>query len=146
MVNMEEQKDPLEPLDEMVEEIMKELQIVHSGVYYEPDKARRTAAKALSIQIYLSKFLASKEADSKSAKLEIDQSEADEYFQAIPSEGKKPSDAYLDRAISKSQKVKETKIQQIKAEQEWKQWLYVFNALKEAHIFFRSIGNSKEQF
>ncbi len=138
--------DNVEKIEEMVNEVMAELQAVHSGVYYEPETARKTAAKSLEIQIMLARFLASKEADSKSAKLDIDQNEADEYFASIPAEGKKPSDALLDRAIAKSGKVKETKLAQIRAEQEYKQWQYLNSAMKEAHVFFRGIGNSKESF
>lgn len=139
-------EDQFEKIEGMVNEVMEELALVHSGVYYEPDRARKIAALALQVQILMAKFLASKEADGKAAKLDIEGVEAEEYFAAIPKDQKKPSDALLEMAVIKSTSVREARIKHIKAEQEFRQWYFLQSAMKEAHIYFRSIGNSKEQF
>jgi hypothetical protein len=133
-------------IEEMIEEVMAELAAIHSGQYFEPDRARKAAALSLQIQILMSKFLASKEADGKSAKLEIESVEADEYFKAIPTDSKKPSDTFLDAAVTKSVLVKEARLLHIRAEQEFRQWYFLQSAMKEAHIYFRAIGNEKTQF
>jgi hypothetical protein len=133
-------------LEDMVEKINEELVSLHSGRYYEPEQAKKTAALALMAQFELAKHLSSIKADCKHAKNEQKAIEADCYFKALEGKDKKPSDSWLDNKVVTFDEVKTAKKDYISKEQEADKWDYVNNSLTNAHLLFRAIGNEKHAF
>ncbi len=131
-------------LEDMIDKINAELVLLQSGDMYEPERAKKTAALALMIQLELAKHLSSIQAQAKNSKNEVKVIEAEAYFEGIEGKDKKPSDSYLDNKVATSDKVKVAKKAYIDVEQESDKWTYVFNSMKDTHILFRSL--TKELF
>jgi hypothetical protein len=115
---------------------------VRSG-NFDLSKTEALAALALEAQIELADFYAEAESYSRDAKniVEYVEGEVSEEIlkSRIDSEKKLPETA-LKRQATITQKVKDAKKQMIQLEKEYKKWRYIYDMLKDAHIFFRNLG------
>lgn len=132
-------------VETMLSEVVSELGLVHSGTY-DIDRARRTAALALKAQIEMAEYISDLEGQARGLKNMIESAEADAYFDAKDSSEKKISEAALQQMVNKNKKVAQAKSDAINAEREFKKGSNMFTILKDAHIFFRNIGNGKNEW
>jgi hypothetical protein len=116
---------------------------VRSG-NFDLSKTEALAALALEAQIELADFYADAESYSRDAKniAEDTESEVSEEIlrTSINNSEKKPSDATIKRQATINQKVKEAKKKTVQLERNYKKWRYIYDMLKDAHIFFRNLG------
>lgn len=129
----------------MTNEIVYELGQVHMH-RCEPDRAKRTAALALKAQMLMAEFLADAEGRAKGMKHNVEFIESEVYFDQKNLSDKKLSEAALQQFVAKDKAVVKAKSNMIEAEVEFKKWVSIFAVLKEAHIFFRNIGNGKNEW
>jgi len=128
----------------LVDVVEYQLQRVRSG-NFDVSKAVQVAALALEGQIELADFYADAESNAKSAKhvSEYVESEAaSSYRQEAIDNGVKVTESELKRMASYASNVKDAKSQMVKLEKEHKKWRYIFETLKEAHIFFRNLSKA----
>lgn len=130
-----------ESISRMYQEISRELVKVHSGRYDEK-KAIRAAALALKAQMDLSSLIADDEARAKGCKVALKEIEAEVYFEARDGAEKKLSEAALTQIVAKDKKTSAAEAALVEAEKNAKRWANMSNHLKEAHIFFRTIGKN----
>lgn len=138
-------KTRADSVESMASEIIDELGLVHTG-RYDVDRARRTAALALKAQMEMAEFLSDLEGRAKGSKNTVELKESEAYFDAKESSEKKVSEAALQQLVIKNNKVTLAKYDAIEAEKEFKKWSSIFLVLKEAHIFFRNLGNGKNEW
>ena len=131
-----------ESLDKMIETCLTELQAVKHGKY-ESERAEKTAALFLEVQLRVADFLSDAEFKAKMSKAEVERVEADKYFNYKTSAGK-VTEAHLVNSVSKDDDVLKAKAASYREEADFKKWLYVMNTLKDSHIYFR--GMSKKQW
>jgi len=116
---------------------------VRSG-NFDLSKIEALAALALEAQIELADFYADAESYSRDAKniAEDTESEVSEEIlrASINNSEKKPSDATIKRQATINQKVRDAKKQTVQLERNYKKWRYIYDMLKDAHIFFRNLG------
>lgn len=140
-----EEKQPGETLEDsvkkMVHEVSHELRMVHSGRYDEK-RAIRTAALALKAQIDLAEFLSDIEGTAKGAKNEVKAIESEVYFDHRTASEKKISEAALQQLVARDKRTVAADQKAVEAEKIAKKWGIVFGTMKEAHIFFRTLGKS----
>lgn len=125
----------------MYQEISRELVKVHSGKYDEK-KAIRAAALALKAQMDLANLLADSEASARGRKVALKEIEAEVYFDARENADKKLSEAALTQIVAKDKKTSVAEAALVVAEKNAKRWANMSNHLKEAHIFFRTLGKN----
>ena len=129
----------------MVNEVQDELAMVHMSKY-DLERAKRTAALALRAQMEMSEFLSDLEGRAKGIKHSIAIIESEVYFDQKNLADKKLSEAALQQCIAKDKEVVKAKAELIDAEREFRLWEKLFNSLKDAHIFFRNLGNGKNDW
>lgn len=125
----------------MVSDVSKELRMVHTGKYDEK-RAIKTAALALKAQIDLAEFLSDVEGTAKGAKNEVKAVESEVYFDHRASAEKKMSEAALQQFIANDKRTIKAEAKAVEAEKIAKKWGIVFGTMKEAHIFFRTLGKN----
>lgn len=138
-------KDDEETLEDsvkkMVSEVSQELRLVHSGRYDEK-RAIKTAALALKAQLDLAEFLSDVEGTAKGAKNEVKAVEAEVYFDHRSSSEKKMTEGALQQVVAKDKRTIAAEAKAVEAERTAKKWGIVFGTMKEAHIFFRTLGKN----
>ena len=105
--------------------------------------AERVAALALEAQMELTYFYVDSEASARNAKHSVEYTEGEvaaKHAQEAAEKEVRVSEASLKRVASISSEVKQARKTMVECEKESKKWRYVFEILKEAHIFFRNIG------
>ena len=126
----------------LLEVIQEQLRKVRAGTF-NPAQGERVAALALEALMELSEFYADSEVNAKRAKYIVEYQEgivsARHAKEAVEKEVR-VSEASLKRVASISDEVKQAKNEMLSLEKEYKKWRYVYETLKEAHVFFRNIG------
>lgn len=126
----------------LVDVVQHHLQKVRVGTF-NPKHGEQLAALALEGQMELSSFYADAEASAKSAKHLVDYAESEmaaKYAKKAADSDIKVTEASLKRMASISDESKQAKSKLVELEKEYKKWRYVYDILREAHIFFRNIG------
>lgn len=126
----------------LLDVVQEQLQKVRAGSF-NPAKGERVAALALEGQLVLTEFYADAEAKAKNAKHIVEYSEGEvaaRYAKEAADKEIRVSEASLKRVASISDEVKHAKKEMVDLEKDHKKWRYVYEILKEAHIFFRNIG------
>ena len=126
----------------LVEVVQHYMQKVRMGTFPSQD-GERLAALVLEAQMELTEFYADAEASARNAKHLVEFSEAEKaaaYAKKAADDDIKITEASLKRMASISDEVKQAKYQLVSLEKDHKKWRYVYEILKEAHIFFRNIG------
>lgn len=103
----------------------------------------RIAALVLECQLALAEFYADVEAQSRSAKHQVELVESEvsnDLSKEAADAGKKISEAALKRNALVSQDVKDARKELVEKEKEYKRWRCVYEILREAHIMFRNIA------
>jgi len=139
--NKEEVETLENAVKRMVSEVSQELRLVHSGKYDEK-RAIKTAALALKTQIDLAEFLSDVEGTAKGAKNEVKAVEAEVYFDHRSSSEKKITEGALQQVVAKDKRTTLAEAKAVEAEKIAKKWGIVFGTMKEAHIFFRTLGKN----
>ena len=122
--------------------IQEQLQLVRTG-NFNPAKGERVAALALEGLLELAEFYADAEASAKTAKNFVDFTEGDvaaKVAKDASDKSIKVNETSLKRMALISDEVKSAKSNMISLEKEYKKWRYVYETLREAHVFFRNIG------
>ena len=136
-------------VEDLILKISKELNIAHSRKY-DAVQAELTAALILEAQRELSEFLSDAELISKEKKAEVERVEAEQYFFYKNSEKQKEdgkvTDTALTKMVAKDKLVLAAKSEQYQAEADFSKYKNLFGMLKDAHIFFRSIGKGKNDW
>lgn len=122
-----------------------ELNKVHEGVI-DLDKSKRNAALALKIQMDLSELLASSEWVAKGLKNNIKIVESTTAANERTNAGKKLTDQAIKELVARNPDVIEAEKNAIEAEKEFKKMSYIFGIMREAHVFFRNLGNGKSEW
>jgi len=131
-------------VQKLVDVIQQQIVRVRTG-NFDLSKCSQVAALALEGQIELAEFYADAESTAKSAKYETDYIEgamADDYKAKAVDSGTKITEASIKRMASYAPEVKDAKKAFVKLEKESKKWRYVYEILKEAHVFFRNLNKA----
>jgi hypothetical protein len=133
----------------MANEIMEELDLVHSGrIKYDIDRAKKTAALALKVQIHMAEFLAEEECVAKRARNNVKFAEAEASFEARAAApaGKKLTDAAAKETVARDVSVLKAENDAIDAEKTYKKWSLIFGSMRDAHVYFRNLGQGKNDW
>jgi hypothetical protein len=126
----------------LLDVVQEQLRKVRCGTF-NATKGERVAALALEGQMELVDFYADAEASARHAKHSAEYAEGEvaaKYAKAATDTEHRVSEASLKRVATISDEVKTARREMVDLEKEYKKWKYVFETLKEAHIFFRNIG------
>ena len=126
----------------LLDVVQAQLQKVRAGSF-NPARGERVAALALEGQLELTEFYADAEAQAKNAKHIVEYTEGEvaaRHAKEAADKEVRVSEASLKRVASISSEVKQAKKEMVDLEKEHKKWRYVYEILREAHIFFRNIG------
>lgn len=129
-------------VERQIEAVQYQIQKVRSG-NFDMSKAPQVSALCLEGLMELSEFYADVESEAKNAKHMAEYIEgetATNLRKEKTDNGKKVSEAALKRLSSCASEVKEARTKMVTLEKEYKRWRYVYETLKEAHIFFRNIA------
>ena len=133
-----------EKLQYLLEVIQYQIQKVRSG-NFDLSKAEAVAALSLEGQIELAEYYAEAESYAKDAKNLVEYTEA-EISERISNtafnEGKKITEASLKRKSGSDQIVLQAKKHLTNLDKECKKWRYIYDTLRDAHIFFRNLGKA----
>lgn len=132
------------PLSERIEKMHKVITDALDRVYqgsFQIQKSERYAALALHAQMELAKFLSQAEFSAKRAKGEVKYITGELNFELrSKSSEKKITEEAVKQLVNKDERIKEADLKQYELEREASQWGYIFESLKDAHIFFRNLG------
>lgn len=142
-MNMDQEK-----LSKMIDNCLEELRCAHQGEC-QSDRAERTAALFLEVQIQLADYLSQVELKAKGTKNEVERLSSQKYFEFKTdgmTGGQKLSEAALEHSISKDDAICSLKDKLIRAEAEGKKWNYVITMLSNGHIYFRNLSKRESNF
>lgn len=132
-------------IESLVDFVLNQVESVKNGDF-DPIKGDVVAAASLEAQLRLSDILSSAEFEVKQSENTLDFIEA-ELATNIRAEYREPSkkitEAQVKELINSRVEIKEAKANAANAHREFKKWQYIFNTLKDAHIFFRNINKSQ---
>lgn len=132
-------------IEKLVDFVLNQVQSVKSGEF-DTIKSDVVAAASLEAQLRLADILSSAEFEVKQSENNLDFIEA-ELATNIRAEYREPSkkitEAQVKELINTKSEIKEAKANAAEAHREFKKWQYIFNTLKDAHIFFRNINKSQ---
>lgn len=129
-------------LKAMFEELTSAIQNSYEdGVSIE--QAEKLAAKFLHAQILVSNELSKLDLDARMRRTGVKAIKAAVYHEEATKGDKKPSDAFLQSLVDKSQEVILAQDDYDKAEVEKDSLQNYFNIFKEAHIFYRGISKGR---
>jgi hypothetical protein len=126
----------------LVDVIQHQILKVRAGTF-RPAHGENVAAMALEAQMELAQFYADAESSAKHAKHLVEYAEGETaagYAKKAAADDIKVTEASLKRMASISDEVKKAKKDLVDLERDYKKWRYVYEILREAHIFFRNIG------
>ncbi len=129
-------------VEEVIEKCFKEIEAA-SRAKYDSDAADKTAALFLSAQIKLSMIIEDVEFKAKNAKNEIERVEGEKYFEYKNSTDKKITENMLVNSIAKEPEVVSIKKECASQEANLKKYIYILNALKDGHVYFRNLSKNK---
>ena len=125
-------------LDEQIEYFKDQMTAVYDG-NFNVMKANKVAAAVLNAQLDLAKILPDAEFRARNSKQEIKCVESEVAFE-LKEANQKLAEAAITRLIPKDPRIKEANMSASLAEKESKKWQHISNVLKEAHVFFRTLG------
>ena len=127
----------------LVEFVLNQVQAVQSGTF-DSVKSDVVAAASLEAQLLLADILSSAEFEVKQRENDLDFLEA-ELATNIRTENreKKITEAQVKELISSKSEVKEARNNSAVAHKEFKKWQYIYNTLKDSHIFFRNLNKTQ---
>jgi DNA repair exonuclease SbcCD ATPase subunit len=130
-------------IESLVEFVLNQVQAVQSGTF-EVIKSDVVAAASLEAQLLLADILSSAEFEVKQRENDLDFLEA-ELATNIRTENreKKITEAQVKELISSKSEVREARNNSAVAHKEFKKWQYIFNTLKDSHIFFRNLNKTQ---
>jgi hypothetical protein len=132
-------------IESLVDFVLTQVESVKNGDF-DPIKGDVVAAASLEAQLRLSDILSSAEFEVKQTENTLDFVEA-ELATNIRAEyrdpNKKITESQVKELINSRVEIKEAKTNAANAHREFKKWQYIFNTLKDAHIFFRNINKSQ---
>jgi hypothetical protein len=105
-------------------------------------KSQQVAALCLEALMELSEFYSDAESRARDAKNIVEYTEGEVAIQHRSEQsdlGQKVSEQALKRFATCDSKVKEARLRMNELEKEHRKWRYVYETLKEAHIFFRNL-------
>ncbi len=126
----------------LVDVIQHQILKVRAGTFA-PSHGEKVAAMALEAQMELAQFYADAEASAKNAKHLVEYAEGEtaaKFAKEAKAADIKVTEASLKRMASISDEVTTAKKDLVDLEKDYKKWRYVYEILREAHIFFRNIG------
>lgn len=129
-------------IQRLLDVILEQLRKVRSG-NFNAVKGERVAALALECQLELSDLYADVEAMARNAKHEAEYAEGEvaaQHAKEAVAKEVRVSEASLKRVATISDEVKAARSSMIQLERDHRKWRYVYETVKEAHIFFRNIG------
>jgi hypothetical protein len=131
-------------VETLLEECFAEIETSARGKY-DTDKADRTAALFLTAQMKLSFLIEAVELKARQAKNEITRIEGEKYFEHKTSGSfeKKITENMLTSLVAKEGDVVSAKTECAMQEAALKKWTYIFNTLKDSHIYFRNLSKNK---
>jgi len=130
-------------IETLVEFVLNQVQAVQSGTF-DSVKSDVVAAASLEAQLLLADILSSAEFEVKQRENDLDFLEA-ELATNIRTENreKKITEAQVKELISSKSEVKEARTNSAVAHKEFKKWQYIYNTLKDSHIFFRNLNKTQ---
>jgi hypothetical protein len=129
--------------ENVIERCFTQLQTA-SREKYDTEEADKTAALFLVAQMKLSFIIEDIELKAKNAKNEIERIEGEKYFEfKTTNSDKKTTENMLVNYVSKSPDIVNAKKECATQEANLKKYLYILNALKDGHIYFRNLSKSK---
>lgn len=132
-------------IETLVEFVLNQVQAVQNSTF-DSVKSDVVAAASLEAQILLADILSSAEFEVKQRENDLDFLEA-EFATNIRSENKEPSkkitEAQVKELVNSKPEIKEAKSNSATAHKEFKKWQYIYNTLKDSHIFFRNLNKSQ---
>lgn len=129
-------------IEKLIQSCLGEIEKAKSKKY-DADSADKTAALCLEVQLKLSYFMEGLELESRNFKNDIARIEAEKYFEhKLSNNDKKMTETSLVQAIAKDPDVITAKQNFAEAEVKIKRFNYILNTLKDAHIYFRTLGKN----
>jgi len=132
-------------IESLVEFVLNQVQSVRDGTF-DTIKSDVVAAASLEAQLLLADILSSAEFEVKQRENDLDFIEA-EIATNIRTEFKEPSkkitEAQVKELVSSKLEIKEAKSNSAVAHKEFKKWQYIYNTLKDSHIFFRNLNKTQ---
>jgi len=129
-------------VQDMIGQCLKALAEAHEGKY-PAEKAERTAALFLDVQMRLTDVVASFEFKKQMAKNELERLSGEKYFLfKNSSSDKKITEAALDHSLAKDEDVFKVKQSLAEADKEQKKWQNVMTIMSNGHIYFRNLGKN----
>lgn len=132
-------------IESLVDFILNQVQSVKDGTF-DTIKSDVVAAASLEAQLLLADILSSAEFEVKQRENDLDFIEA-EIATNIRTEFKEPSkkitEAQVKELVSSKKEIKEAKSNSAVAHKEFKKWQYIYNTLKDSHIFFRNLNKTQ---
>lgn len=131
--------------EELEKNIMQCFEQLHSAAQSKIDTelAEKAAAFCLTIQMRLASFLEDIELRSRQAKNNISLVYAETYYKyKEENNGKKMTEVSLEQLVNKDENVLNANNEFAKQEATLKKYMYILNAIKDAHLFYRSIMNT----
>lgn len=129
-------------LEKLIDFILLKTQEVKEETFVE-DKCDLVAAASLEAQLLLASHLAICEAQAKQAKTDADFVKSQCAINIKASAEGKMTDAMLEHNVNINEEVKQARNSVAEAESTAKKWNYIFNTLKDAHIFFRNLNKKQ---
>jgi len=133
-------------LEELIHKCLKELESAQEAKY-DQEKAERTAALFLSVQMQLADLLHDFELKSKQARRNVEVVEAEKYFfYKNANAGSKLTEASLNHMIAKDPDVIKAEQEAALAESSLKKWGYILGTIKDGHLFYRNVAKGKNMW
>lgn len=131
-----------EKLEKLIDFILLKTQEVKEETFLE-EKADLVAAASLEAQLLLASHLATCEAQAKQAKTDYEFTKSQSAINIKLGSASKITDTMLEHHVNVDEEVKKAKILVAESESTSKKWTYIFNTLKDAHIFFRNLNKKQ---
>jgi hypothetical protein len=131
-----------EKLEKLIDFILLKTQEVKEEKFIE-EKSDLVAAASLEAQLLLASHLAICEAQAKQAKTDYEFLRSQSAITIKNGSTGKITDAMLEHHLNVDEEVKKAKLLVAESEGTSKKWNYIFNTLKDAHIFFRNLNKKQ---
>jgi hypothetical protein len=132
-------------VEELVDFVLNQVTLVQSQDF-DQIKADVVAAAALECQLKLADVLSSAEFEMKQRENDLEFSEGEKATNIRTSYREKDlklTEAQVKEHITSDTQIKESKKSLAEAQRDYKKWQYIYNTLKDAHIFFRNLNKSQ---
>lgn len=100
----------------------------------------RYAALALCAQMELAKYLSQMQFNAKQSKQAVKYTTGEVSYELRSNSDKKQTEEAIKQLTAKDIRIRQADLKQAELEMQAEQWGYVFESLRDAHIFFRNLG------